>query len=556
MVRHINNHIHIHIMRKLLYLLPVFLVLLVKVYAQTVTLVSTEAYYGTGTTCLNTQDNITFPDTPNSYGSNSWWTSDFFGPCDNCDYYARLYLNFSSIQPSQVQIEIKSDDGQFLWVNGKYVGQCGGSCHAGGTCQRTWDITQYLNLQGNNEIWIWCSEAGGDDICQFRLYVTYAGNTYTIDVNKQLALYVTTASFEYTSEYLGNVSSIYQSTYSTSYEYLGNISAVQQSTILSSLEYIGNISAIYSSTYSTSYEYLGNISAIITAQLVQTVFPSVNFTPYQYTSDVYGNLKITRFNFTLQSDFNTSIVSLFLFDPNTRTVTGYDYPPMVYVNGNYIGNTTVFSISNGYNMLEIRDNNTAYKTVISITLFDPNNPYYIVGIVAFGKYVYMFGSPRTVSATTYTTFKYAIPLVIYPLQKVTHSAVVPIILDTSTLKNLLNVSLSNNIFVMYYNPALNTLQVVPSYIDTSNLNFDRLVLYVKLPSLDPRQPVLLYLFVTQESNVEFSKPNEVFYYFVDLTRPAYYSMLNIFSSQEVTFNPTPFGLAVSLNGGRFAIYIS
>jgi len=526
-------------MRKLLFLLPVLLILSIKiVYSQTVTILSAEAYYGTGTTCLNTADNISFPDTPNSYGGNSWWTTDFFGPCDNCDYYVRLYLNFSAVKPDRVQIEIRSDDGQFLWVNGKYIGSCGGACHQGGTCQNIWDITQYLNLLGNNEIWIWCSEAGGDEYCYFRLYVTYVVNTYTIDKNTQLTAYLTNANYE------------------TSYEYAGNISAVYPSTYSASSEYANNVSTVYPSNYSDSYEYMGNVLATIPAQFVQTVFPSVNFTPYQYTSEVYGNLKITKFNFTLQSDFNTAIVALFLYEPNNKTVTGYDYPPMVYVNGNYIGNTTIFGISNGFNSIEIRDNYTAYRTVISITLFDPNNPYYIVGILAFGKYAYMFGPPRTVSANTTITFKYAIPLVIYPLQRVTRSAVVPIILDTRTLSSLLNTTISNNIFVMYYNPALNTLQMVPSYVDTSNLDFNKIILYVKLPSLDPKQPVLLYLFVTPESNVEFSKPNEVFYYFVDLTRPAYYSMLNVFASQEVTFNPTPFGLTVSLNGGRFAIYVS
>jgi hypothetical protein len=119
---------------------------------------SVEAYYGSGTTCVSNMNN--FPSTPNSYGSNDWWFWSGWGPCDNCDWYIRIYLNFTGDLPKEVLLEVRSDDGHVIWINGNIVGSCGGSssgvCHAGGTCRRIWNLTNYI--QYNNEIRIWCSE--------------------------------------------------------------------------------------------------------------------------------------------------------------------------------------------------------------------------------------------------------------------------------------------------------------------------------------------------------------------------------------------------------------
>ena len=128
--------------------------------------VNVSAYYGTGTTCISDMNNFT--DTPNSYGNIDWYTN-IWQPCSNCDYYARIYLNLSDT-PESAKIEIVSDDGQVLWVNGVTVGGCGSGCHGAGTCSRVWDISGMI-VKGSNEIRIWCTQGGGGNDCHFRLFI-------------------------------------------------------------------------------------------------------------------------------------------------------------------------------------------------------------------------------------------------------------------------------------------------------------------------------------------------------------------------------------------------
>jgi len=99
---------------------------------------------------------------------------DNWPSCDDCDFYVRIKLYLSKL--SSVQIYINSDDGHWLWVNGKYIGHAGGGCHDSGTAKRTWDITDYVHI-GKNEIWIWCSEHIGDEQCKFKLIID--GKEYT-----------------------------------------------------------------------------------------------------------------------------------------------------------------------------------------------------------------------------------------------------------------------------------------------------------------------------------------------------------------------------------------
>jgi len=187
--------------------------------------IKVNAYYSTGTTCIsrdnsgwNYFDSIT---TWNSYGTNDWYTRDFWS-CDNCDYYAKINLTIDS-GVKNVKIEIKSDDGHALWVNGNYVGSCGGSggniCHLGGTCTMSWDITNYL-VYGNNEIRIWCSEATGDEYCQFRLLINDK-DYYTNDKDY------------YTKDFEGDTAWVWvrvpyipANGYSTIYVYYGNTTPV------------------------------------------------------------------------------------------------------------------------------------------------------------------------------------------------------------------------------------------------------------------------------------------------------------------------------------------
>jgi len=128
--------------------------------------VSVQAFYSSGTSCISDMNN--FPSTPNSYGTNDWYTWDNWG-CDNCDWYSRIYLNISG-KPNNVTIGISSDGGQTLWVNGVTLGSAGASCHVDATVLKAWDITRYIN-EGNNEIRIWCSEGGGGEYCFFRLFI-------------------------------------------------------------------------------------------------------------------------------------------------------------------------------------------------------------------------------------------------------------------------------------------------------------------------------------------------------------------------------------------------
>ena len=135
--------------------------------------ITTKAYYGTGTSCLTVADNIAFPSTPNPYGTTTY-TTDVWSTCDYCDFYMRIYLNYTGNLP--VLLRVVSDDGHVVWVNGKVVGYAGGGgtattiCHTGGVADRTYNITSYLR-QGKNEIWIWASEATGYEYVYVWIYV-------------------------------------------------------------------------------------------------------------------------------------------------------------------------------------------------------------------------------------------------------------------------------------------------------------------------------------------------------------------------------------------------
>jgi len=105
---------------------------------------SGNAVYKIGTTCIPLNDSgWSYFDSllsgATNYGTNRWNSYDPWS-CDNCDMYIEINLTLIGTFNS-VQIWIGSDDGHALWVNGKYVGSCGGSggniCHVGGTCSRT-----------------------------------------------------------------------------------------------------------------------------------------------------------------------------------------------------------------------------------------------------------------------------------------------------------------------------------------------------------------------------------------------------------------------------------
>ena len=138
------------------------------------------AYYQTGTSCLTADDSgwNEFPTSGWNVRSGDWYT-DNWGDCTDCDYYAKILLNITSF--SKVKIQIASDDGQWLWVNGVYVGHCGANCHAGGTCTKEWDISSYLS-EGSNEIRIWCSEHDGAEYCKFKLYAEFLSNSETVEL--------------------------------------------------------------------------------------------------------------------------------------------------------------------------------------------------------------------------------------------------------------------------------------------------------------------------------------------------------------------------------------
>ena len=188
--------------------------------------INVNAYYSTGTTCVS--DMNVFPDTPNSYGTNDWYIYDPLF-CDNCDQYVRIYLNLNN-KPDSVKIEIVSDDGQRLWVNGITVGGCGGGCHGDGTCARTWDITPYI-YSGNNEIRIWCSERAGDEYCKFRLFV----NELEIRRNG-----VYTAAGE--SEVVVKVPDIQANSKKTIYLYFGNPTATSMSNGYNTFDFFDDFS--------------------------------------------------------------------------------------------------------------------------------------------------------------------------------------------------------------------------------------------------------------------------------------------------------------------------
>ncbi len=527
-------------MKKLLPLLIVLFILPIRVLSQDVTLYSAQAFYSNGTTCITNMSNFT--DTNYSYGNTSWW-SDIWGPCDNCDFYARIYLNVTNISYfplKKVELEVKSDDGHEVWVNNVTVGSAGGSsgvvCHAAGTADKVWDITPYIK-SGQNEIRIWCSESTGDEYCMFRLFLTFDDTTFTVDKDSQYVVRLVNATYVY----LDNESRFY---------------IPQQS----SFTYLKEEPRFYvpqQSGYVISKEeqrfYVPQQSNFIYEQL-----PRVNFTPYQYNVTTYQNLKVTTFNFSINSTISTATVQLLLYDQGNKTIFGYPTPPLVYLNGNSLGNRTIFSInSSGSYEIRIEDNYTNYRTIIEILLYNPSKPYYVTGIMVLGEYAYVIGSPVIRQVNTYIQFKYAIPIVIYPTKEITHSAVIPILLDKYMLEKYLNnTPICDNIYALYYNPSIGVLQTVPIFVDRFSCPTNNLLIYLKLPSLQPRSPILVYLLVTPNENVEFSKPNEVFSYFVDLTRAYYYSLLNIFTSGNVTFEPSPFGLKVNINGGRFAIYIS
>ena len=78
------------------------------------------------------------------------------------DRYYRMGYNWSGA--SKAKIQLSSDDGSWLYVNGQFVGHWGADCHGGGRADSaTIDITSYLQ-QGNNVLAVHVSNGPSDSL--------------------------------------------------------------------------------------------------------------------------------------------------------------------------------------------------------------------------------------------------------------------------------------------------------------------------------------------------------------------------------------------------------
>jgi len=133
--------------------------------------VNVEAFYSQSDKCIKSWED--FPEITNSYKDKNWWEEDLWSNCWSCDFYVKIKLNIKG-KPENVKIEIDSDDGHALFVNGEKLSNT--ECHAAGPVYKLYDITNKIK-EGDNEIRIWCTEARDvigfffGEYCKFSLII-------------------------------------------------------------------------------------------------------------------------------------------------------------------------------------------------------------------------------------------------------------------------------------------------------------------------------------------------------------------------------------------------
>jgi hypothetical protein len=117
-----------------------------------------------------------------NYDDNSWSPisrlPDYNWSCNFCDRFYRGHFDLESIDLSNVNyfVKFESDDGIWVYVNGKYVGHWGGEIHKPKCVNRCGDyervepvyINDYLSA-GNNVVAVHVSDGEGDEY--FNLYL-------------------------------------------------------------------------------------------------------------------------------------------------------------------------------------------------------------------------------------------------------------------------------------------------------------------------------------------------------------------------------------------------
>ena len=100
--------------------------------------------------------------------------------CDNCDRYYRGYFEVSTISDyaHDYAIDISSDDGIWIYINGKFFGHLGGGVHQQGCVNTSYcssvkninpiQIDDYL-IKGKNVIAVRVSESIGSELFNLRL---------------------------------------------------------------------------------------------------------------------------------------------------------------------------------------------------------------------------------------------------------------------------------------------------------------------------------------------------------------------------------------------------
>jgi hypothetical protein len=510
-------------MGRILYLLSILFfvaVLLYKVYSQTV-----GAYYINITSMYNTTvgsltnitslpPNVIFQPFNVSYDSNQWqyypndtlfiiWTNISIDP----GAYQILSQNNGSIY-----LAISASGPFYVWVNTNNVRNTTYACPAGvPSCSDSFPLKL---VPGTNTIYIIAQNQGSSPTIRFAYTIYYA--TY----NKPYVTYPSPFGFDvvsYSPFYLHVTNDVNYSFGILNYTYPKNIYQI---------DLIAQITNYTVTTTNTSK----TVNALLT---------------------VSGSFKIPILLYTFLVDSNGSILNISDYRPNI-IINGVNYGNTNYVALGFLPYQTVYNI-------QITDNYPQYKTAIAIFTWNPNQNFvYLYGVpMPLGKYSYEIGTPTLTSHTQSERFFYALPLYIFPHNSVI-DGIFALLLDGKYIQQTYGIKISpNNFIIMQYNPGLNTFQILPYFFDNVFYQtYGSPLIFVKIPRVTSMIPIILYLFVTNNTYSDFSQPSSVFSYFVNLQESGYYSLLNLYTNGTVTYQQTPIGLQITLSGGQLGFYIS
>ena len=504
------------------------------IYSQVYYINATAGYYVTNLTSSPTY--VPVNESYVTYGNVSWNNNNLWVP-DNNAFFVELNL---SIDPNIYQaimnyggisITASSSGGVEGWVNNfnnvyNYTFACGitssGTVYGQtSSCSvNNFNLSKYLQ-PGDNMIILYCN-AGSTSSPYCNFYLTLPANVQ-INMNS-------------------NISVLYE-----------NLTAP-----ITTYNYTQQLWQLYNTSYIKSYNYTQQIWYVYNASYIKTIQSDDVITMQNYTVTTTNNSKTTSITAQITGSQSLPVLLVaYLIDQNNTLVNVTNYAPTIVVNGINYGNTPIVTFNyrppQSTYYIQITDSYPQYKTAVFMFVWNPQQIITVGLVPPLGSYSYTIGQPQLTSYTKTVQFLYGIPLYLFPKEN-EQNPTVPVLINLQQLSNQLGVNISaQGLIVMQYNPMTGSFNMVPYFIDP-NIQYPYALMFVRVPQFQANVPVILYIFVTDSQYSNFQQPNLVFNFFVNFQIPSYYSLINLYTTSGVTYQQTPLGLQVNLNGGTLSIY--